>query len=217
MLRTFLFIFVYGFSLVYAQDITIKSDQLDRLIWNKINDRLASMNKKPIGSFEDSLLRDYGSRWAEHLMPWDAPFEHAQIRIQPTSELKKIESSLSNFTGTVTEAKVDSLISDLISYSTDTSMCLVTLFLSGCDLKSSDVFSHIKDQLMDLVGRDVELVINKRDKPWSDENYYQLWFNFKYLNTNSKFDYKYTHDSFDFGILDGAIKNVSHSRFIRGI
>jgi len=77
MLRTVLFILTYGYSLLNAQDITIKSDELDRLIWNKINDRLASMNKKPIGSFEDSLLRDYGSRWAEHLMPWDAPFEHS--------------------------------------------------------------------------------------------------------------------------------------------
>lgn len=142
---------------------------------------------------------------------------NAQIRIQPTSELKKIESSLYKFSGTVTESKINSLITDLISYSADTSMCLVTLSLSGCDLKSNDVFSYIKDQLMDLVGRDIELVINKRDKPWSDENYYQLWFNFKYLNTNSQFDYKYAHDSFDFGILDGAIKNVSHSRFIRGI
>jgi hypothetical protein len=77
MLRMFGLLFVCGFNPLNAQDISIKSNQLDRLIWSKINDQLASMNKKPIASFEDSLLRDYGSRWAEHLMPWDTPFEHS--------------------------------------------------------------------------------------------------------------------------------------------
>jgi len=77
MLYKFFLFFIFGFNLLNAQDVVIKSDQLDRLIWSKINNRLVSMNKKPIGSFEDSLLRDYGSRWAEHLMPWDAPFEHS--------------------------------------------------------------------------------------------------------------------------------------------
>lgn len=60
-----------------AQDVTIYSPELERLIWTKINDRLLSLGKQPIPRFETGSYHAYAERVAAGLHPPDAPFEHS--------------------------------------------------------------------------------------------------------------------------------------------
>jgi len=58
----------------------IRSNELDSLIWVKINDRLISLNKKPIKIFDNSdnsEMRLFAGRVAERLIVKDAVFEHS--------------------------------------------------------------------------------------------------------------------------------------------
>lgn len=62
---------------VLAQNIEVRSDELDRLVWTKINERLTNLGKKPIAHFEDSLTRQFAARTATRLVQEGAPFEHS--------------------------------------------------------------------------------------------------------------------------------------------
>lgn len=66
--------------LMLGQMNEIRSKELDGLIWEKINDRLVSLNKKPIKNFDnsdDSEMRLFAGRVAERLIVKDAVFEHS--------------------------------------------------------------------------------------------------------------------------------------------
>lgn len=60
-----------------AQDITIKSDKIDRLVWTKINDRLERLGKKRVPDFENGVTRSYARRVVAKLHDPKNPFEHS--------------------------------------------------------------------------------------------------------------------------------------------
>lgn len=62
---------------IQAQNIEVRSDELDRLVWTKINERLITLGKKPIAQFEDGLKRQFAARTATRLVQEGAPFEHS--------------------------------------------------------------------------------------------------------------------------------------------
>jgi len=64
-------------NFIFGQDIIIKSKELDKLVWEKMNVRLSSIGKKPIKKFEDSLTRSYASRVASNLIKEGAEFKHS--------------------------------------------------------------------------------------------------------------------------------------------
>lgn len=61
---------------VFGQDITVKSQELDRLIWSKINERLVTLGKNPIKYFEDSLINQMAAKASNRLIQEGAPGEH---------------------------------------------------------------------------------------------------------------------------------------------
>ena len=61
---------------VFGQDITVKSQELDRLIWSKINERLVTLGKNPIRYFEDSLINQMAAKASNRLIQEGAPGEH---------------------------------------------------------------------------------------------------------------------------------------------
>ena len=68
---------IFLWSSISAQNTEVRSDELDRLVWTKINDRLVKLGKKPIAHFEDSLTRQFAARTATRLAQEGAPFEHS--------------------------------------------------------------------------------------------------------------------------------------------
>lgn len=60
----------------FGQDITVKSQELDRLIWSKINERLVTLGKNPIRYFEDSLINQMAAKASSRLIQEGAPGEH---------------------------------------------------------------------------------------------------------------------------------------------
>ena len=60
-----------------AQDVIYKSDRLDSLVWEKINERLVSLGNKPIPVFDNGKVRDFSKRVCERMLPKDAPQIHS--------------------------------------------------------------------------------------------------------------------------------------------
>jgi hypothetical protein len=63
----------------FGQDITVKSSELDRLVWTKINERLVTLGKEPIRFFEDSLIYQFAARASNRMIQEDGPAEHSSI------------------------------------------------------------------------------------------------------------------------------------------
>lgn len=61
---------------VLAQDIEVRSGELDRLIWTKINERLITLGKNPIKYFEDSLINQMAAKASNRMIQPGAPAEH---------------------------------------------------------------------------------------------------------------------------------------------
>ena len=61
----------------FGQDVIYKSDRLDSLVWEKINDRLVSLGKKPIPIFDHSEVKNFSERVCERMLPTDAPQVHS--------------------------------------------------------------------------------------------------------------------------------------------
>ena len=74
-LITILFI-VLSFN-SYSQEIEIKSTELDKMVWDKINERLVSIGKKPIVEFEQGEMKNFSTRVCETLIPANAEFRHS--------------------------------------------------------------------------------------------------------------------------------------------
>jgi hypothetical protein len=63
---TSILLICFSFSFFAQEDIiTIRSNKLDSLIWEKINDHRERMGKNRIELFEDSLMRAFGRRLTE--------------------------------------------------------------------------------------------------------------------------------------------------------
>ena len=60
MKKLLILLFLFISSVSFAQD-TIRSIELDSLIWNEINEYRISKQVTPFNIFEDSLMRDYAS------------------------------------------------------------------------------------------------------------------------------------------------------------
>ena len=66
------------FSLTcFSQDTEVRSEELNKLVWNKINERLVTLGKKPIQAYDQSEMKDFGIRVCERLVPEGAPFYHS--------------------------------------------------------------------------------------------------------------------------------------------
>jgi hypothetical protein len=65
------------YKCLHAQVIEIKSNELDRMIWNKIIARLIALGKEEIKHFQEGLVRDFAYRTCERLIPENAVFEHS--------------------------------------------------------------------------------------------------------------------------------------------
>jgi len=74
-LITILFI-VLSFN-SYSQEIEIKSTELDKMVWDKINERLVSIGKKPIVEFEKGEMKNFSTRVCATLIPANAEFRHS--------------------------------------------------------------------------------------------------------------------------------------------
>lgn len=70
---------VLNLAVAFGQDITVKSQQLDRLVWAKINLRLLNIGKQPIAFFEDSLIHQFAARASHRMIQEGAPAEHSQM------------------------------------------------------------------------------------------------------------------------------------------
>jgi len=64
-------------SAALTQEIEIRSDELDKMVWNKINERLVSIGKKPIVEFEQGEMKDFSTRVCETLIPANSEFRHS--------------------------------------------------------------------------------------------------------------------------------------------
>lgn len=64
------------FSL-FSQDVIYESKELDLLVWEKINNRLESMGKKPISKFDDGKARYFSKRVSERMLPKGSPTVHS--------------------------------------------------------------------------------------------------------------------------------------------
>jgi len=62
---------------IQAQNIEVRSDELDRLVWTKINERLITLGKKPIEYFEDSQLQAFAYRTADRINAEGGVFQHS--------------------------------------------------------------------------------------------------------------------------------------------
>lgn len=80
-MKTFTVLLTTTLSLAaaFGQDISVKSQQLDRLIWTKINVRLMNLGKQPIAYFEDSLIYRFAARASNRMIQEGAPAEHSSI------------------------------------------------------------------------------------------------------------------------------------------
>ena len=74
-LITILFI-VLSFN-SYSQEIEIKSTELDKMVWDKINERLVSIGKNPIVEFEQGEMKNFSTRVCATLIPANAEFRHS--------------------------------------------------------------------------------------------------------------------------------------------
>jgi len=61
----------------YSQEIEIKSTELDKMVWDKINERLVSIGKKPIVEFEQGEMKNFSTRVCATLIPANAEFRHS--------------------------------------------------------------------------------------------------------------------------------------------
>lgn len=61
----------------YSQEIEIKSTELDKMVWDKINERLISIGKKPIVEFEQGEMKNFSTRVCATLIPANAEFRHS--------------------------------------------------------------------------------------------------------------------------------------------
>tara|TARA_R110002074_G_scaffold33472_6_gene93198 strand:- start:5318 stop:5851 length:534 start_codon:yes stop_codon:yes gene_type:complete len=74
-LATILFTF---FSLTcFSQEVEVKSEELNRIIWNKINDRLISLGNKPISVYEQGEMKAFSARVCERMIPKNAETSHS--------------------------------------------------------------------------------------------------------------------------------------------
>lgn len=61
----------------FSQDVEVRSEELNKIIWNKINDRLVMLGKNPIDTYEHTEMKDFSTRVCERLIPENAPFKHS--------------------------------------------------------------------------------------------------------------------------------------------
>jgi hypothetical protein len=61
----------------FSQEVEIKSAELDKMVWDKINERLVSIGKKPIVEFEQGEMKSFSTRVCETLIPANAEFRHS--------------------------------------------------------------------------------------------------------------------------------------------
>ena len=61
----------------FSQEIEIKSTELDKMVWDKINERLVSIGKKPIVEFEQGEMKNFSTRVCATLIPANAEFRHS--------------------------------------------------------------------------------------------------------------------------------------------
>ena len=61
----------------FSQEVEIKSAELDKMVWDKINERLVSIGKKPIVEFEQGEMKNFSTRVCETLIPANAEFRHS--------------------------------------------------------------------------------------------------------------------------------------------
>ena len=76
-LRPIILILGFLINTLNAQDITIKSDEIDRLVWTKINDRLERLGKNRVPDFENGVTRSYARRVVAKLHDPQNPFKHS--------------------------------------------------------------------------------------------------------------------------------------------
>lgn len=77
-MKTLLTILLTIFSInCFSQDIEVRSEELNTLVWNKINERLVTLGKKPIQVYNQGEMKDFGIRVCERLVPKEAPFYHS--------------------------------------------------------------------------------------------------------------------------------------------
>ena len=80
MRKLILFLILFSFCFVqsfYSQKMEIRSEQLDRIIWDLMNDRLVTLGKEKIKDFKEGPVREFAYRTCERLIPEDAVFEHS--------------------------------------------------------------------------------------------------------------------------------------------
>ncbi len=61
----------------FSQEVEVKSEELNKLIWNKINDRLISLGKNPIIVYEQGEMKAFGMRACERMIPKNAETRHS--------------------------------------------------------------------------------------------------------------------------------------------
>jgi len=61
----------------FSQEVEIKSAELDKMVWDKINERLVSIGKKPIVEFEQGEMKNFSTRVCATLIPANAEFRHS--------------------------------------------------------------------------------------------------------------------------------------------
>jgi hypothetical protein len=68
--------FILSSFSIFAQDVVIKSKELDRIIWEKINEYRVSKGLNSIKIFEEDVMKGFCSRTSARLIQEGAPFAH---------------------------------------------------------------------------------------------------------------------------------------------
>lgn len=61
----------------FGQEVLINSEELNQLIWQKINTRLLNLGKTPITKYENKEMKNFGFRTCQRLIEMDDGFNHS--------------------------------------------------------------------------------------------------------------------------------------------
>ena len=76
-MKAFMLTLAFAPFCFFGQDVIYRSDRLDSLVWEKINNRLIEFGKKPIPVFDLGEVRSFSKRVAKRMLPKEAPQVHS--------------------------------------------------------------------------------------------------------------------------------------------
>lgn len=126
-----------------------------------------------------------------------------------------LKSDFNGLVGVITESKIIRFLDDIERKSSlKVDMCFTTLGEYNNCLDNRQSIKRILYRYMDdLIGKHIDSAdLIKWNKPWEDEDYYELSFRMYYANTNDGWPVNVNFDTIHLGVNEGRIKNIVYAR-----